>query len=340
MREVVFEPTLAGWRDVARRLVAERVPPEEVVWNERTETPDLFTAPPVDVNVDAGAPAPELRVPRAFVELAGEAAEAEDPERWRVLYSVLWRLAEGDHDIMRRSSDADVQRLRKIAASKGARSAKAAPREKSLPADGGATPYVPDTTSLDVLVKAVQKCKGCDLYKYATQAVFGEGSAKGRVVLVGEVPGDQEDLQGRPFVGPAGAVLDRALAEVGLSRNKVYVTNVVKHFKFERTPKRRIHQTPTSGEIQACRPWLFKELEIIKPEVLVCLGATASKALLGPSFRLLKQRGEFLESSWAPRVLATYHPSAVLRADDDAGKEKIYSTLVADLKKAAAAASV
>ena len=327
MREVVFEPTLSGWRDAARRLVAEHVAPEEVVWSERKEAPDLFSSPEA-----AESPAaPELRVPRTFVELAGEAAQGEDPERWQILYRVLWRLTEGDHEIMRRASDPDVQRLKKIADSKGARTPKGS-------ADEGAAPFVPDTSSLAVAAKAIEECKGCDLYKNATQAVFGEGSPKARLVLVGEVPGDQEDLQGRPFVGPAGAVLDKALAEIRLSRDKVYVTNAVKHFKFERTPKRRIHKTPSSGEIQACRPWLFKELEIIKPDVLVCLGASASKALLGPSFRLLKQRGQFVESTWAPKVLATYHPSAVLRADDDVGREKIYGMLVADLRKAAAAA--
>jgi uracil-DNA glycosylase len=322
VRQVVFDPTLAGWRDAAKRLIAERVPPEEVVWSERTEEPDLFAEAPVH----AGPPPPELRVPRAFVELAGEAAQADDPERWSVLYSVLWRLAEGDHEIMTRSSDPTVQRLRKLAAAKRSGTAKSA------------EPFIPDSASLSVLARAAQSCRGCDLYRHATQAVFGEGSPKARVVLVGEIPGDQEDLQGRPFVGPAGAVLDRALDEVKLPREKVYVTNAVKHFKFERTPKRRIHQTPTSGEIQACRPWLFKELEIIKPEVLVCLGASASKALLGSSFRLLKQRGQFIESALAPRVLATYHPSAVLRADDDEGRDKIYGMLVADLRKAAAAA--
>jgi DNA polymerase len=168
--------------------------------------------------------------------------------------------------------------------------------------------------------------------------VFGEGSARAKLVLVGEQPGDQEDLEGRPFVGPAGAVLDRALAEAEVARKDVYVTNAVKHFKFERTPKRRIHQTPGSGEVQACRPWLFKELETIRPDVLVCLGATASKAVIGPAFRLLRQRGEFVESPLAPRVIATYHPSAALRAHDDESRQKIYGLLVRDLKKAAAAA--
>jgi len=201
----------------------------------------------------------------------------------------------------------------------------------------GAERWIPNSTSLAELSRAIQKCRGCDLYRDATQAVFGEGSTRARLVLVGEQPGDQEDRQGRPFVGPAGALLDRALAEAKIARREVFVTNAVKHFKFERTPKRRIHQTPTSGEVQACRPWLFKELEVVRPNVLVCLGATASKAVLGPSFRLLQQRGEFVESAYAPKVLATYHPSAALRADDDSGRERIYDLLVRDLRKAASA---
>ncbi len=157
------------------------------------------------------------------------------------------------------------------------------------------------------------------------------------MVLVGEAPGDQEDLQGAPFVGPAGEVLDRALLAAGLSREELYVTNAVKHFKFVRTPKRRIHQTPNSAEMAACRPWLAAELSALSPRVLVCLGATASKALLGPGFRLMKERGRFLDSTLAPRVLATFHPSAVLRADDEAGRSRVYETLVADLKLAAGA---
>ena len=327
MREVVFDPTLSGWREAAKRLVAERVPPEEVEWRERAPAPSLFDVPPKDDPL----PAPELRVPRSFVELAADVAAADDPERWRVLYAVLWRLTGGDRELMGRKPDPDVQRLRTIAATRGGS------RSKSSAA-GGAEPYVPRTSSLSVLAEAVQKCKGCDLYKHATQAVFGEGSPMAKLVLVGEVPGDQEDLQGRPFVGPAGAVLDRALAEAKLDRREVYVTNAVKHFKFTRTPKRRIHQTPNSAEIEACKPWLFKELELLEPEVLVCLGASASKALLGASFRLLKQRGTFLDSKLASKVLATYHPSAVLRADDDAGREKIYGMLVSDLRMAAKAA--
>lgn len=196
---------------------------------------------------------------------------------------------------------------------------------------------MPQTRSLRELSRAIQRCKGCDLYRHATKAVFGEGPAQARFLLVGEQPGDREDVEGRPFVGPAGAVLDRALAEAGISRKQTYVTNAVKHFKFERTPKRRIHKTPASAEIQACRPWLYKELEVIRPDVLVCLGATAAKAVIGPSFRLLAQRGRFVPSELAPRVLATYHPSAALRADDDESRARIYDLLVKDLKTAAAA---
>jgi uracil-DNA glycosylase family protein len=156
-------------------------------------------------------------------------------------------------------------------------------------------------------------------------------------VLVGEQPGDQEDLQGAPFVGPAGAVLDRALADAELPRDQVYVTNAVKHFKFVRTPKRRLHQTPNSAEIGACRPWLLAELAILEPRVLVCLGASASKALLGDAFRITRDRGRFVEASYAPRVLATYHPSAVLRAEDPAGEKRIYDLLVTDLRLAKSA---
>jgi uracil-DNA glycosylase len=180
-------------------------------------------------------------------------------------------------------------------------------------------------------------CRGCDLYRHATQTVFGKGPTTAGAVLVGEQPGDQEDLQGAPFVGPAGEVLDRALSAADLSRDSVYVTNVVKHFKFIERGKRRIHQTPNAVEIGACRPWLEAELAIVRPRVLVCLGATASKALLGPDFRITRDRGRFLKTAWAPQLLATYHPSAVLRAEDPAGQEKIYGDLVADLKLVAGA---
>lgn len=324
MREVVFEPTLSGWRDAARRLVAEHVAPDEVVWSERQEAPDLFSGSEA---VESAAPAPELRVPRAFVELAGEAAQGDDPERWRLLYRVLWRLAEGDHEIMSRAADADVLRLKKIAAKKGARSPKGL-------ADGGAAPFVPDTSSLSVAAKAVQKCKGCDLYKNATQAVFGEGLAKAKLVLVGEQPGDQEDLQGRPFVGPAGAVLEKALAEIRLSREKIYVTNAVKHFKFEQRGKRRIHQRPNRTEQVACRRWLDAELAALRPRLVVCLGAVAATALLGPKATVGGLRGRPVPSDLADLVAVTVHPSSILRAPDEAARRLAYGGFRDDLRTA------
>lgn len=313
MRECVIEPTLDSWRSVARRLVAEGVPPEEIVWREASAhaMPGLFDEPaaPERKSVEA---APELRVPRAFVELAGTAAGSRDPERWRLLYSVLWRIARKQQDVFASGLDPEVARLREIA--------------------GGAAPFVPATADLEELRRAAASCRGCDLYRHPKQTVFGKGPQSARAVLVGEAPGDQEDLQGAPFVGPAGEVLDRALVEAGLPREDVYVTNAVKHFKFVLRGKRRIHQTPVSSEIGACRPWLDAELAVIRPRVLVCLGATASRALLGPDFRLMKERGRFLQSRWAPKLIATLHPSAVLRAEDAAGQERLYGLLLSDLR--------
>jgi len=315
MRECLIEPTLESWRSVARRLIAEGVPPEEIVWRETSAPvmPGLFDEPaaPASAPVEA-APAPELRVPRAFVELAGAAAGGRDRERWRLLYSVLWRIAREQQDVFASDSDPEVARLREIA--------------------GGAAPFVPATADLEELRRAAASCRGCDLYRHPTQTVFGQGPQSARAVLVGEAPGDQEDLQGAPFVGPAGEVLDRALVEAGLPRDDVYVTNVVKHFKFVLRGKRRIHQTPGSSEIGACRPWLDAELALIRPRILVCLGATASKAFLGPEFRLMKERGRFLQSRWAPKLLATLHPSAVLRAEDAAGQKQLYGLLLSDLR--------
>lgn len=202
----------------------------------------------------------------------------------------------------------------------------------------GAEPFVPDTTSLRRLETAVDACCGCSLYRDATQGVFGEGPRGAALMLVGEQPGDREDVEGRPFVGPAGVLLDRALAEAKIPRESVYVTNLVKHFKFTRSGKRRIHQTPDSGEVEACRPWLFQELELVKPEVLVLLGATAAKSALGSKFRITISHGRVLESRLAPKTVATIHPSAALRAPDSAGRERLYRQMVADLRAARRAA--
>lgn len=183
---------------------------------------------------------------------------------------------------------------------------------------------------------AAKGCRACHLYKNATQTVFGEGPRKAEVMLVGEQPGDAEDLTGQPFVGPAGKLLDRALADAGIDRRLVYVTNVVKHFKFEPRGKRRIHAKPNSAEIAACRPWLETEIALVTPRVLVCLGATAAQALLGKSFKVTTQRGTFVPSSLAPRVTATVHPSSILRAPDEASRRVEMRRFVTDLRRVAA----
>jgi uracil-DNA glycosylase len=196
---------------------------------------------------------------------------------------------------------------------------------------------IPEQADLDALRKAAAGCTACDLYRDATQTVFGEGSPDAEVMLVGEQPGDGEDKAGRPFVGPAGRLLDRALEEAGIDRELAYVTNVVKHFKFERRGKVRLHKKPNAEEIRACLPWLEAELTVVRPRVLVALGATAAQALLGSSFRVSRQRGEFVDSDLAPRVLATVHPSSILRAPDDEARALAYKGFVADLTVVAAA---
>jgi len=196
--------------------------------------------------------------------------------------------------------------------------------------------FFPEAKDLPALAGACQGCSACPLYKDATRAVFGKGPAEARILFVGEQPGDQEDLAGRPFVGPAGQVLDEALAAVGIAREEVYLTNAVKHFKFEPRGKRRIHRTPTLGEAAACRPWLEAEISAIRPEMIVCLGATAARSLLGAEFRMARQRGGIFEgTSWAPWVMATWHPSALLRIPDEAAKEEARRQFLEDLGKAA-----
>jgi len=199
-----------------------------------------------------------------------------------------------------------------------------------------ATP--PDTSSLTEVLAASRECTACHLYKRATQTVFGEGPRGAPIMLVGEQPGDYEDVAGKPFVGPAGKIMDRALEESGIDRTKVYVTNAVKHFKWEPRGKRRIHQKPNSREIAACRPWLEAELRLVKPKLLVCLGASAAQAIFGPSFRVTRERGKVLSSKFAPRVLATVHPSSLLRQPDEESRQREYKRFVADLRAAVKAA--
>ena len=198
---------------------------------------------------------------------------------------------------------------------------------------------VPAHPSLPKLRQAAMDCRACDLWKRGTQTVFGEGAPRARVMFVGEQPGDKEDLPGRPFVGPAGLVLDKALEEAGIDRGEVYVTNAVKHFKWEPRGKRRIHKKPNSFEIAACRPWFDAEIEVVRPQVIVCLGATAAQALLGNTFRVTKRRGEMIPSQGGPLITATVHPSSILRAPDDETRRREMRLFVADLKKIVAALS-
>ncbi|RDI55502.1 DNA polymerase [Nocardia mexicana] len=191
-----------------------------------------------------------------------------------------------------------------------------------------ASAYVPAGADLETLRKAASECRGCDLYRHATQIVFGAGPGDARVVMIGEQPGDREDVVGHPFVGPAGRLLNRALVEAGIDRSMVYLTNAVKHFKFEERGKRRIHQQPGRTEIVACRPWLEAELSVVRPELVVCLGAVAAQTVFGPSFRVTRQRGEVIALE-DYRAVATVHPSAILRAPD---REAAYEEFIADLR--------
>jgi DNA polymerase len=196
-------------------------------------------------------------------------------------------------------------------------------------------PASPSGRSLAAVRAAARDCRACDLWKLGTQTVFGEGARKAELMFIGEQPGDQEDRTGHPFVGPAGKVLDRALEEAGIDRDAVYVTNVVKHFKWEPRGKRRIHKKPNAGEVAACRPWLDTELSLVKPRAVICLGATAAQALLGRTFKLTAHRGEFIESTIAPIVLATVHPSSLLRAPDDETRRRETARFIDDLRTVA-----
>ena len=208
------------------------------------------------------------------------------------------------------------------------------PKSRSKPT-GSAAELIPDRPTLDAVRAASKDCRACELWRRGTQTVFGEGGRQAQLMFVGEQPGNDEDLSGHPFVGPAGKLLDRALAEAGIDRSAVYVTNVVKHFKWEPRGKRRIHKKPSAGEIAACRPWLDAEIALVKPRAIVCLGATAAQALLGRQFRVTAHRGEFVASPFAPLVLATVHPSSILRAPDDETRHAELKAFTEDLRTVA-----
>ena len=205
----------------------------------------------------------------------------------------------------------------------------------SKPEPNTAEPYLPsDRSSLSRLRAASQLCRGCELYRHATQAVFGEGSVVAGTMLIGEQPGDREDREGHPFVGPAGKLLSRALEEAGFDHSEVFITNAVKHFKWEPRGKRRLHQKPTISEMRACFPWLRTEIALVRPRVILCLGASSAKMLLGPQFRITKGRGEFRRSDFGALLGATYHPSAILRAQTEEARTERFQTLVVDLRRA------
>jgi uracil-DNA glycosylase len=200
-----------------------------------------------------------------------------------------------------------------------------------------AAEFLPAKRTLSALLEASKDCRGCDLYARATQTVFGEGPTRADIMLIGEQPGDREDREGHPFVGPAGTLLDRALEAAGIDRTKVYVTNAVKHFKFEPRGKRRIHKKPNVEEIRACSPWLGAELDAVKPRVVVCLGATAAQAVIGRTFKVTQHRGEFVETPLEALVTATVHPSSILRSPDDTTRAAEMDAFVRDLRAVAAA---
>ena len=208
-------------------------------------------------------------------------------------------------------------------------------KKNTAPTNDAAQKKIPSTPTLLGLAKLAKNCKACDLWRRGTQTVFGEGQPGATIMFVGEVPGDQEDRAGKPFVGPAGQLLDKAFIEAGIDRSKIYVTNAVKHFNWEPRGKRRIHKKPNAAEIAACRPWLDAEIAMLRPQVIVCLGATASQALLGKQFRVTRHRGEFIESPLAPYVTATVHPSSILRAPDEAARREEMQRFISDLKEVA-----
>ncbi len=265
-------------------------------------------------------------------------AEDELETLWKSYYSSIFNPARLNPDVMRShmpvkywSNLPEVELLPSLLAKAEGRVENMVSKQSAKPT---AAPFVPAEHTLPILGQALPACRGCELYEHATQVVPGRGPATAQIVLVGEQPGDQEDRRGEPFVGPAGGVLRKALAEVGLAPEAVYMTNAVKHFKFVQRGKVRLHQNPRVSEIMACRPWLLAELDALKPKLVVCLGASASKSLLGGTFALMRDRGKLMPSSFAQQIMATIHPSAVLRGKDDDTRETLYRHLRDDLQLA------
>lgn len=471
LEQITFAPNFASWQRAARAALQSKIPPEQIVWEEIASAQPPLNLFDESTNATTSTQDRQFLVPKRFVDLARLVALNSDPQRWALLYRLLWRLTndephllevftepdvsrafemeksvrhdihkmrafvrfrevdmfgekwfvawfEPEHHIVEHNSKFFVDRFasmnwsiltpelcahwdrKELRFTEGVDKSKAPKQDnvenlwltyyksifnparvkvqamqaempkkywKNLP-ETAAIPAllreapvdvdlmirrsaakkigddewrpapVPDTNSLTTVREAAKCCTACPLYKNATQTVFGEGPKTARMMLIGEQPGDQEDVAGKPFVGPAGQIMNRALEEAGIDRKQVYVTNAVKHFKWEPRGKRRIHQKPNSRDIAACRPWLETELRLVRPELVVAMGATAAQTIFGPSFRVTRERGKVLSSEFAAKVVATVHPSSLLRQPDEESREREYKNFVADLRLAVKAA--
>ena len=314
---------IAGFRAACRRLWAEQIEPARVVWRTADDAEgDLFAAPVAPSEGATATPSP-LHAPAGFLSLCESVIRHSDPGRFDLLYRLLWRL---QREPALRDDALDPDR---VAARQMAQAVR-----RDMPADAAESQRGGDAPrSLPALREALQRCRECPLGELATRAVPGEGPKHAKLMFVGEQPGDQEDLQGRPFVGPAGQLFDRALAELGIARRDAYVTNAVKHFKFELRGKRRMHKTPAQREVAACLHWLESEIAQVHPHALIALGATAARALLGRPVAVMRERGQWHTDSRGLPVLVTLHPSALLRGDP-AQRESAYAQWLQDLRVA------
>lgn len=355
MQRVAVE-SFAQWRVHARALLLSETPPEAIVWCQPGDSTGLF---------EPGAPLRGTpRVPREFLLLSEAASRYRHPARWALLYRVLWRLSHGEPQLLRDEADPDVRKLRGMAAQVEREKGPGRPALAPPPPTGLSSPAVESVLEsarrkedenyphdaaaellevggdLDQLRQLALDCQACELHRQATQTVFGEGPFDASLMLVGEQPGDQEDRRGRPFVGPAGQLLRRLLVQAGVAPERVYFSNTVKHFRWEPSPrggKRRLHQRATAQQIATCSGWVKAEIRLLRPSVLVCLGATAARALLGEDFRLGRERGRWISSPLAERVMATVHPSFLLRLSDPEERERQQALFLEDLRLAVSA---
>lgn len=301
-----------SWREAARPFIMAGIPPQEIEW-VIGDAPDAGAMPPPLAGIN-------ISVPKAFFDLAATAIQHDDPNRFVLLYALLYIISQ-DRNALTDRSDPLTARIEAMA-----REVNMARIENSRGDD--------IASAWATLREDTSRCRRCDLYRHATQTVFGEGPLDAKMMLVGEQPGDQEDLQGRPFVGPAGQLLDSALEKAGIDRARIYISNAVKHFKFEARGKRRIHSKPNAGEITACRWWIDQERVLIRPSVIIALGATAGQSLLGKPVTISKLRGSPIPLDDGSECHVTVHPSYLLRIDDDRRAREELERFVHDLKTA------